>query len=179
LGDNNRRETIIKTGKRVAAIRTGGDWGRLRPSNARSHLATRAPTAAAIKPGPNQHGSTFACLLLLLLPSSLLQKLTLPRPTSSWFCRRVRPPCGWARQRVQAFSHFPSRAPAAERAYVAVEMGRAPCCDKASVKRGPWSPEEDELLRSYVQNHGTGGNWIALPHKAGACVSILLCRRPV
>ncbi|KAL6615806.1 hypothetical protein ACP70R_038076 [Stipagrostis hirtigluma subsp. patula] len=46
-------------------------------------------------------------------------------------------------------------------------MGRAPCCDKASVKRGPWSPEEDELLRSYVQNHGTGGNWIALPHKAG------------
>ena len=48
-------------------------------------------------------------------------------------------------------------------------MGRAPCCDKTSVKRGPWSPEEDELLRSYVQNHGTGGNWIALPHKAGAC----------
>ncbi|WVZ69260.1 hypothetical protein U9M48_018073 [Paspalum notatum var. saurae] len=46
-------------------------------------------------------------------------------------------------------------------------MGRAPCCDKTSVKRGPWSPEEDELLRSYVQNHGTGGNWIALPHKAG------------
>ncbi|KAK3161596.1 hypothetical protein QOZ80_1BG0079120 [Eleusine coracana subsp. coracana] len=46
-------------------------------------------------------------------------------------------------------------------------MGRAPCCDKASVKRGPWSPEEDDLLRSYVQNHGTGGNWIALPHKAG------------
>ncbi|CAL4948121.1 unnamed protein product [Urochloa decumbens] len=46
-------------------------------------------------------------------------------------------------------------------------MGRAPCCDKTSVKRGPWSPEEDELLRSYVHNHGTGGNWIALPHKAG------------
>ncbi|TVU35493.1 hypothetical protein EJB05_17385 [Eragrostis curvula] len=45
-------------------------------------------------------------------------------------------------------------------------MGRAPCCDKGSVKRGPWSPEEDELLRSYVRNHGTGGNWIALPHKA-------------
>ncbi|XP_062208538.1 transcription factor MYB4-like [Phragmites australis] len=46
-------------------------------------------------------------------------------------------------------------------------MGRAPCCDKASVKKGPWSPEEDAQLRSYVQNHGTGGNWIALPHKAG------------
>ncbi|CAN6345941.1 unnamed protein product [Urochloa humidicola] len=46
-------------------------------------------------------------------------------------------------------------------------MGRAPCCDKASVKRGPWSPEEDEQLRSYVQRHGIGGNWIALPQKAG------------
>ncbi|RLN29841.1 transcription factor RAX2-like [Panicum miliaceum] len=46
-------------------------------------------------------------------------------------------------------------------------MGRAPCCDRASVKRGPWSPEEDEQLRSYVQRHGIGGNWIALPQKAG------------
>ncbi|KQK05002.1 transcription factor RAX1 [Brachypodium distachyon] len=46
-------------------------------------------------------------------------------------------------------------------------MGRAPCCDKASVKRGPWSPEEDEQLRRYVRAHGIGGNWIALPHKAG------------
>jgi hypothetical protein len=35
------------------------------------------------------------------------------------------------------------------------------------VKRGPWSPEEDEQLRSYVQRHGIGGNWIALPQKAG------------
>ncbi|XP_066366899.1 transcription factor RAX1-like [Miscanthus floridulus] len=46
-------------------------------------------------------------------------------------------------------------------------MGRAPCCDKASVKRGPWSPEEDEQLRSYVQRNGIGCNWIALPQKAG------------
>ncbi|KAL0904026.1 hypothetical protein M5K25_026096 [Dendrobium thyrsiflorum] len=46
-------------------------------------------------------------------------------------------------------------------------MGRAPCCDKANVKRGPWSPEEDAALRSYIHNHGFGGNWIALPQKAG------------
>ncbi|CAL0322531.1 unnamed protein product [Lupinus luteus] len=46
-------------------------------------------------------------------------------------------------------------------------MGRAPCCDKANVKRGQWSPEEDATLKSYVQTHGTGGNWIALPTKAG------------
>lgn len=47
------------------------------------------------------------------------------------------------------------------------EMGRAPCCDKANVKRGPWSPEEDATLKSYLETHGTGGNWIALPQKAG------------
>ncbi|XP_074316891.1 uncharacterized protein LOC141653102 [Silene latifolia] len=46
-------------------------------------------------------------------------------------------------------------------------MGRAPCCDKANVKRGPWSPEEDAKLKDYIEKHGTGGNWIALPHKAG------------
>ncbi|KAH7567572.1 hypothetical protein JRO89_XS07G0094600 [Xanthoceras sorbifolium] len=44
-------------------------------------------------------------------------------------------------------------------------MGRAPCCDKANVKKGPWSPEEDAKLKSYIEKHGTGGNWIALPQK--------------
>lgn len=48
-----------------------------------------------------------------------------------------------------------------------VEMGRAPCCDKDKVKRGPWAPEEDETLKNYLHNNGTGGNWIALPNKAG------------
>ncbi|XP_057512303.1 transcription factor RAX2-like [Actinidia eriantha] len=46
-------------------------------------------------------------------------------------------------------------------------MGRAPCCDKANVKRGPWSPEEDAKLKEYIEKHGTGKNWIALPQKAG------------
>ncbi|GFS36095.1 myb domain protein 36 [Actinidia rufa] len=46
-------------------------------------------------------------------------------------------------------------------------MGRAPCCDKANVKKGPWSPEEDAKLKSYIDKYGTGGNWIALPHKIG------------
>nr|XP_043633580.1 transcription factor RAX2-like [Erigeron canadensis] len=46
-------------------------------------------------------------------------------------------------------------------------MGRAPCCDKDNVKRGPWSPEEDSKLKNFIEKHGTGGNWIALPHKAG------------
>ncbi|KAK9061563.1 hypothetical protein SSX86_018745 [Deinandra increscens subsp. villosa] len=46
-------------------------------------------------------------------------------------------------------------------------MGRAPCCDKDNVKRGPWSPEEDAKLKTFIEKYGTGGNWIALPHKAG------------
>ncbi|KAK8683999.1 hypothetical protein V6N13_040037 [Hibiscus sabdariffa] len=46
-------------------------------------------------------------------------------------------------------------------------MGRAPCCDKANVKKGPWSPEEDAKLKAYIQQHGTGGNWISLPQKIG------------
>ncbi|KAK9072621.1 hypothetical protein SSX86_009056 [Deinandra increscens subsp. villosa] len=46
-------------------------------------------------------------------------------------------------------------------------MGRAPCCDKANVKKGPWSPEEDAKLKEFIGKYGTGGNWIALPQKAG------------
>ncbi|KAA8522773.1 hypothetical protein F0562_009196 [Nyssa sinensis] len=32
-------------------------------------------------------------------------------------------------------------------------MGRAPCCDKANVKRGPWSPEEDAKLKAYIEKY--------------------------
>lgn len=46
-------------------------------------------------------------------------------------------------------------------------MGRAPCCDKANVKKGPWSPEEDATLKAYIEENGTGNNWIALPQKIG------------
>lgn len=46
-------------------------------------------------------------------------------------------------------------------------MVRAPCCDKSNVKKGPWSPDEDNTLINYIHKHGTGGNWITLPRKAG------------
>ncbi|KAF5725915.1 MYB-related transcription factor [Tripterygium wilfordii] len=46
-------------------------------------------------------------------------------------------------------------------------MGRAPCCDKTNVKKGPWSPEEDAKLKAFIDKFGTGGNWIALPQKIG------------
>ncbi|XP_042052575.1 transcription factor MYB106-like isoform X2 [Salvia splendens] len=45
-------------------------------------------------------------------------------------------------------------------------MGRSPCCDKEGLKKGPWTPEEDQKLLAYVQEHGHG-SWRALPPKAG------------
>ncbi|CAN0901930.1 Transcription factor MYB63 [Linum grandiflorum] len=44
--------------------------------------------------------------------------------------------------------------------------GRAPCCDKSQVKRGPWSPAEDLRLMSFIQKYGHE-NWRALPKQAG------------
>lgn len=44
--------------------------------------------------------------------------------------------------------------------------GRAPCCDKNKVKRGPWSPAEDMRLITFIQQHGHD-NWRALPKQAG------------
>ncbi|KAK6917449.1 SANT/Myb domain [Dillenia turbinata] len=45
-------------------------------------------------------------------------------------------------------------------------MGRAPCCDKNGLKKGPWTPEEDQKLVDYIQKHGYG-NWRTLPKNAG------------
>uniref|UniRef100_A0A803LTE9 Uncharacterized protein n=1 Tax=Chenopodium quinoa TaxID=63459 RepID=A0A803LTE9_CHEQI len=41
-------------------------------------------------------------------------------------------------------------------------MGRPPCCDKDGIKKGPWTPEEDIILVSYIQEHGPG-NWRSVP----------------
>lgn len=45
-------------------------------------------------------------------------------------------------------------------------MGRAPCCDKVGLKKGPWTPEEDQILISFIQQHGHS-NWRALPKQSG------------
>ncbi|XP_021311318.1 uncharacterized protein LOC8068029 [Sorghum bicolor] len=108
------------------------------------------------------------CDRVIACPSSSARRNTRPAAPT------VRPAgCCRTETHTAAACHHPVR-PESEREHTQTEnsvgsssMGRAPCCDKTSVKRGPWSPEEDELLRSYVHNHGTGGNWIALPHKAG------------
>ncbi|KAF0911812.1 hypothetical protein E2562_012301 [Oryza meyeriana var. granulata] len=54
-------------------------------------------------------------------------------------------------------------------------MGRPPCCDKEGVKKGPWTPEEDIVLVSYVQEHGPG-NWRAVPARTGLLRCSKSCR---
>ena len=46
------------------------------------------------------------------------------------------------------------------------KMGRAPCCEKMGLKKGPWTPEEDQILVNYIHLYGHG-NWRALPKQAG------------
>ncbi|XXG78067.1 hypothetical protein AAC387_Pa08g2088 [Persea americana] len=45
-------------------------------------------------------------------------------------------------------------------------MGRAPCCDEDGIKKGPWTPEEDQKLVDFIQRNGHG-SWRALPKLAG------------
>ncbi|PON55475.1 MYB transcription factor [Parasponia andersonii] len=45
-------------------------------------------------------------------------------------------------------------------------MVRTPCCEEMGLKKGPWSPEEDRILISYIQQFGHA-NWRALPRQAG------------
>ncbi|XP_075515080.1 myb-related protein 306-like [Primulina tabacum] len=54
-------------------------------------------------------------------------------------------------------------------------MGRPPCCDKIGMKKGPWTPDEDILLVSYVQEHGPG-NWKAVPSHTGLTRCSKSCR---
>nr|GMC51915.1 transcription factor MYB26-like [Ipomoea batatas] len=44
-------------------------------------------------------------------------------------------------------------------------MGHHNCCNKQKVKRGLWSPEEDEKLINYISNYGHGC-WSTLPKLA-------------
>ncbi|CAA6660302.1 unnamed protein product [Spirodela intermedia] len=45
-------------------------------------------------------------------------------------------------------------------------MGRIPCCERDNVKRGQWTPEEDNKLAAYIAQHGTR-NWRLIPKNAG------------
>ena len=46
------------------------------------------------------------------------------------------------------------------------EMVKAPFYDKNGLKKGAWTPEEDDKLRSFIQRYGHS-NWYKLPKLAG------------
>nr|GEX13881.1 myb-related protein 315 [Tanacetum cinerariifolium]GEZ27351.1 myb-related protein 315 [Tanacetum cinerariifolium] len=45
-------------------------------------------------------------------------------------------------------------------------MGRQPCCDRAGLKRGPWTMEEDQKLMRFIINNGIQC-WRMVPKLAG------------
>ncbi|XP_050224573.1 transcription factor MYB14-like [Mercurialis annua] len=45
-------------------------------------------------------------------------------------------------------------------------MERIGCCEKMGLKKGAWTPQEDQILISYIQSYGHS-NWRALPKQAG------------
>ncbi|KAK1259442.1 Transcription repressor MYB5 [Acorus gramineus] len=49
------------------------------------------------------------------------------------------------------------------------------CCSKVGLKRGPWTPEEDEVLAAFVRKEGDG-RWRTLSKKAGLARCGKSCR---
>ncbi|XP_078180445.1 transcription factor MYB1-like [Carex rostrata] len=45
-------------------------------------------------------------------------------------------------------------------------MGRQACCRKEETNRGPWTEEEDRILKTYIQDHGEG-RWKCISKNAG------------
>ncbi|KAL2531268.1 myb domain protein [Abeliophyllum distichum] len=45
-------------------------------------------------------------------------------------------------------------------------MGRQPCCEKVGLKKGPWTPEEDRKLATFILTNGQCC-WRAVPKLAG------------
>ncbi|XP_057450421.1 myb-related protein 306-like [Lotus japonicus] len=54
-------------------------------------------------------------------------------------------------------------------------MVRPPCFENLGTKKGPWTPEEDIILVSYIQEHGPG-NWRSVPKNTGLMRCSKSCR---
>ncbi|KAF7805013.1 transcription factor MYB61 [Senna tora] len=52
-------------------------------------------------------------------------------------------------------------------------MGRHSCCYKQKLRKGLWSPEEDEKLLNYITKHGHGC-WSSVPKLAGIYIYIYI-----
>ncbi|XP_052194959.1 transcription factor MYB93-like [Diospyros lotus] len=72
---------------------------------------------------------------------------------------------GWGRQAKQTIGNL-RKIKHRRRIIHHQKMGRSPCCDETGLKKGPWTPEEDQKLINYIQKNGHG-SWRALPKLAG------------
>jgi Myb-like DNA-binding domain len=70
------------------------------------------------------------------------------------------------RERERERERNKERCPTRVFSYCSLAMVRPACCDKVGVKKGPWTPEEDIILVTYIQEHGPG-NWRSVPTKTG------------
>jgi hypothetical protein len=119
---------------------------------------------ASLRPLPFHLQQQLPVLSRSYLSSGLPPHISLSPPVLVTVCVFSRVGAAWTARSIQL-------RPARKNWSV---MGRAPCCDKASVKKGPWSPEEDAKLKAYIEEHGTGSNWIALPQKIGKWSLVLI-----
>jgi transcription factor MYB, plant len=56
-------------------------------------------------------------------------------------------------------------------------MAKQSCCHKKKLRRGLWSPEEDEKLMSHIANYGLG-SWSSVPKLAGSNLSYVAENAP-
>lgn len=52
-------------------------------------------------------------------------------------------------------------------------MGRHSCCYKEKIRKGLWSPEEDQKLYNHISKFGVGC-WSSVPKLAGNYINMLL-----
>lgn len=58
------------------------------------------------------------------------------------------------------------------------EMGRHSCCYKEKIRKGLWSPEEDQKLYNHISKFGVGC-WSSVPKLAGNYIIMLLLAQKI
>ncbi|CAN6696777.1 unnamed protein product [Malus baccata var. baccata] len=77
----------------------------------------------------------------------------------------MRNPSSSSKATAAASATMTAASPSSSKAGIA-GGSKTPCCVKVGLKRGPWTPEEDELLANYIKKEGEG-RWRTLPKQAG------------